>query len=63
MTKVRPRQALGARRPDEVRAVVERPKPRAITVSDHQPEISVKRKRFRSDHRLTVFDIEIGRSA
>jgi len=32
-------------------------------VSDPQPEIEVKRKRFRGDHHLPVFDIKVRQSA
>jgi hypothetical protein len=59
----RTHQALGGTTPEEMWAGVERPEPKAITARDPQPEITVKRKRFHSDHRLPVYDIRIRQSA
>lgn len=56
-------QALGGRMPEEVWTGATRPEPEAITSSDPQPEIAVRRKWFRGDHRLPVFDIRVRRSA
>jgi hypothetical protein len=59
----RPHQALGGRTPEEVWTGATRPEPVAVTARDPQPEITVRRKRFRGDHRLPVFDITVRRSA
>jgi len=56
-------QARGGRTPDEVWAGVERQEPQLITARDPQPEIEVKTRRFRGDHRLPAFDIQIRQSA
>jgi len=61
--EVRTHQALGGRTPEEVWAGVGRPEPQAVTVRDPQPEVEVKIKRFRGDHRLPVFDIQTRQSA
>jgi hypothetical protein len=61
--EVRPHQALGGRTPEEAWAGTERPEPEAILAHDAQPEITVRRKRFRGDHGLPVFDIRVRRSA
>ncbi len=58
-----PHQALDGRTPKEVWTGVDRPEPEAITARDPQPEITVKRKRFRGDHRLPVYDIKVRQSA
>ncbi|MHC5054889.1 MAG: integrase core domain-containing protein [Planctomycetota bacterium] len=60
---VRLHQALGGRTPEDVWRGLPRAEPVAITAREPQPEITVKRKRFRGDHRLPVFDIRVRHSA
>ena len=59
----RPHQALDGRTPEEAWAGATRPKPITVMARDPQPEITVKRKRFRGDHRLPVYDIRVRQSA
>jgi hypothetical protein len=56
-------QALGGRTPEEVWTGAGCPEPAVVTAREPQPEITVKRRRFRGDHRLPVFDIRVRRSA
>jgi len=56
-------QGIGGRTPNDVYEGKRRPKRRAILANDPQPLVDVTCHRFRGDHLLPVFDIQVDRSS
>ena len=56
---VRPNQAVGGLTPEEAWRSAALPEPRPVRAHDEQPVFEIKRRKYRGDPQLPVFDIAV----